>query len=36
VSRAGRRRVPPRPARTRGAGAPRAQLVMPRVRGSFC
>nr|TKR97778.1 senescence-associated protein [Populus alba] len=36
ASRAGRRRVPPRPARTRGAGAPRAQLVMPRVRGSFC
>nr|TKS01559.1 hypothetical protein D5086_0000171980 [Populus alba]TKS05964.1 hypothetical protein D5086_0000127920 [Populus alba] len=36
ASRAGRRRVPPRLARTRGAGAPRAQLVMPRVRGSFC
>ena len=36
ASRAGRGCVPPRPARTRGAGAPRAQHVMPRVRGSFC
>ena len=36
ASRAVRGCVPPRPARTRGAGAPRAQHVMPRVRGSFC
>jgi len=36
ASHAGRRRVPPQPARTRGAGAPRAQHVMPQVRGSFC
>ena len=36
ASRVGRRCVPPRHAWTRGAGAPRAQLVMPRVRGSFC
>jgi len=36
VSRAERRCIPPRPVRTRGAGAPRAQHVLPQVRGSCC